>query len=108
MSGYECMISLLQAHPEINGVVAANDMMACGALRALIDSGRRVPEDVQIFGFDNIEQSRFCVPMLSTVGIDSQFIAELAIGLLENQRNGKKIVGDIVVRTSLICRGSSR
>lgn len=107
-SGYECMISLLQAHPEINGVVAANDMMACGALRALIDSGRRVPEDVQIFGFDNIEQSRFCVPMLSTVGIDSQFIAELAIGLLENQRNGKKIVGDIVVRTSLICRGSSR
>jgi DNA-binding LacI/PurR family transcriptional regulator len=66
-SGFAAMQRLLAAHPDLTAVFAANDHMALGALRALDEAGRRVPEDVSIVGFDDVPEAEFFRPPLTTV-----------------------------------------
>jgi len=47
--------TLLRQHTEVTAIFAANDVMAFGAMRTLAESGRRIPEDISVIGFDNIE-----------------------------------------------------
>src|SRR4051794_18234921 len=61
------MRQLLEDDPGLDGVFAANDLMAIGALRTLRESGRRVPGDVAVVGFDDIEAALYTVPPLTTV-----------------------------------------
>ncbi|TDD61601.1 LacI family transcriptional regulator [Kribbella antibiotica] len=74
-SGEQAMIDLLTTMPDIDGVFAANDLMAIGALRALRDAGRSVPDDVALIGFDDSEPSRMSRPRLTTI---SQPVEEMA------------------------------
>jgi DNA-binding LacI/PurR family transcriptional regulator len=67
VSGLQAMRKLLSDHPDLDAVFAANDLMAIGALRALRDAGRRVPDDVAVVGFDDSPLSRMTEPPLSTV-----------------------------------------
>jgi DNA-binding LacI/PurR family transcriptional regulator len=66
-SGFAAMQRLLAADPDLTAVFAANDHMALGALRALDEAGRRVPEDVSLVGFDDVPEAEFFRPPLSTV-----------------------------------------
>src|SRR5258708_12715537 len=65
--GASAMSTLLQADPKLDAVFVANDVMAFGAMRALRNSGRRVPDDVAVVGFDDIPASAMTHPPLSTV-----------------------------------------
>ena len=58
---------LLAEHPDLDGIFAASDVMAEAALRVVTTSGRRVPEDVAMVGFDNLGISEHTVPQLTTV-----------------------------------------
>ncbi|MEU5825265.1 LacI family DNA-binding transcriptional regulator [Streptomyces sp. NPDC047803] len=58
---------LLEAHPDLDGVFAANDNMAAGALRALRAAGRPVPEDVAVVGFDDLAVAQIADPALTTI-----------------------------------------
>ena len=53
--------------PEVTAVFVANDQMALGVLRALREHGRRVPEDISVVGFDDIPESAYFAPPLTTV-----------------------------------------
>ena len=70
-SGYEAVMSLAP-DTDVTAVVAANDRMAMGAVRASLSRGWRVPEDVSVFGWDDEELARFGTPSLSTVAIDRE------------------------------------
>lgn len=70
-SGYEAVMSL-PGDTDVTAVVAANDLMAMGAIRASLSRGWRVPEDVSVFGWDDEELARFGTPSLSTVAIDRE------------------------------------
>ena len=59
-----------------------NDLLALGAIRGLSEAGVRVPEDVAVVGFDDIEESRFSVPTLTTVAPDKAAIASAAVAYL--------------------------
>jgi DNA-binding LacI/PurR family transcriptional regulator len=65
--GYAAMTALLDREPRLNAVFAASDLMAGGALRALRDSGRRVPHDVALVGFEDAPVARQTEPPLTTV-----------------------------------------
>src|SRR5229473_1331136 len=65
--GASAMATLLAADPKLDAVFVANDVMAFGAMRALRNSGRRVPDDVAVVGFDDIPASAMTHPPLSTV-----------------------------------------
>ena len=66
-SGYNAVLELERSGISYSAILAANDLMALGALKAVREFGYRVPEDVQIIGFDNIEFSQYCDPSLSTM-----------------------------------------
>ncbi|MFG2125165.1 LacI family DNA-binding transcriptional regulator [Streptomyces sp. NPDC048710] len=65
-----------------DGVFCVTDTVAMGALRGLADAGVRVPGQVKVIGFDNVDESAFLVPSLSTVDPDHDLMAERAVALL--------------------------
>jgi len=76
-------IRRLLALPEPpDAVFCLNDLLALGAIRGLSEAGVRVPEDVAVVGFDDIEEGRFCVPTLTTVAPDKAAIATEAVARL--------------------------
>jgi DNA-binding LacI/PurR family transcriptional regulator len=79
--GADATDALLAEHPDIDAVFAANDALAIGVLRALHRHGRRVPDDVAVVGVDDVPESRFATPALTTVAIDRAFVVEAALEL---------------------------
>lgn len=73
--GAAAMARLLDAHPDVDGVFVASDLMASGALTVLAGRGVRVPQDVAVVGFDDLEVAESLHPPLTTV---AQPVAEMA------------------------------
>lgn len=85
-SGYARMRELAEQH--VTAVFAVNDMMAIGAIRALEDVGRRVPDDVAVVGFDDIQMAAMVKPGLTTVAQPTYQMGVLAVErLLDRMRN---------------------
>lgn len=68
-----------------DALLCFNDQLALGALRALHERGVRVPEEVAVIGFDDVEGGRFSVPTLSTVAPDKAAVARTAVQLLQRR-----------------------
>ncbi|MGW1963600.1 substrate-binding domain-containing protein [Streptomyces sp. NPDC001935] len=67
VSDTEAMRQLLEDDPDVDAVFAANDLMVIGALRTLYQAGCRVPDDVAVVGFDDIEAAAYTTPALTSV-----------------------------------------
>jgi LacI family transcriptional regulator, repressor for deo operon, udp, cdd, tsx, nupC, and nupG len=80
-SAYDAVMGLPR-NTDITAVVAANDLMAMGAVRASLARGWKVPADISVFGWDDEELARFSTPSLSTVGIDRERQGREAMGRL--------------------------
>lgn len=68
-----------------DAVFCFNDLLAVGAMRAAADLGLRVPRDVAVVGFDDIEEGRYSVPSLTTISPDKAAIATTAVDLLHER-----------------------
>lgn len=83
-------------HPDTDGVIASNDIMASAVVKEAFRLGKRVPEDVQIIGFDDILLSRLLAPPLSTIHQPAYEMgreaARLLIGLIEGQHIEKSSI----------------
>ena len=84
-SAYHAMNSLLARRAEFTALFAMSDVIAFGAIRALVSAGLRVPEDVSVIGFDGITMSRYCVPVMTTIVQPSEQIALQSVELLMRQ-----------------------
>ncbi|WP_426187919.1 LacI family DNA-binding transcriptional regulator [Microbacterium sp. TWP3-1-2b2] len=73
---------LIEDAVAFDAIFALNDTLGLGALRALGEAGLRIPEDVAVIGFDNIDEARFSLPSLSSVDVGSEQIATTAVDLL--------------------------
>jgi LacI family transcriptional regulator len=105
--GHEAMLRLLNLKSPPTAVLASNDMTAIGAMGAIFERGLRIPADISIIGFDDIELSAFTQPALTTVKLSRQEIARLAFRALYNSNQssaGKgeegKVQPTLVVRKS--------
>jgi beta-glucosidase len=105
-SGAEAMRRLLSDDPALDAVFAANDLMALGALHALHEAGRRVPDDVAIVGFDDIEAAAYALPSLTTVRVSVAEQAMAAVRLLLTHLAGGP-AAPVIVPAELIVRRSS-
>ncbi len=80
--GYRAMQQLLLQSPEITALFAQNDCMAIGAMLALRETGRRIPEDIAVVGFDDIPAAAYCYPPLTTMRQPMQEVGRVATRLL--------------------------
>ncbi|NEE01660.1 LacI family DNA-binding transcriptional regulator [Phytoactinopolyspora halotolerans] len=80
--GASAMAALLDSGTDIDAVFCFNDLIALGALRVLRERGVRVPEDIAVAGFDDIEDGRYSSPTLTTVSPDIPFLAAEAVRLI--------------------------
>lgn len=81
-SGERAMAELLARSPGLDAVFAGNDLMAAGALRTLGAYGRRVPEDVAVAGYDDLEPATWAEPALTTVRQDVEEMGRIMARLL--------------------------
>jgi DNA-binding LacI/PurR family transcriptional regulator len=88
-NGVAAMRQLMNEGVDFDSVFTLNDSLGLGALRALGEAGVRVPEDVALIGFDNIDETRFSVPSMTSVDPGRDEIAEVAVRLLLERINEK-------------------
>jgi len=82
---------VINSNADCDGVFCDSDIMALHVVQSMQKLGRRIPEDVQIIGFDNIELSRVISPKLSTIGQSSEKIGRYAVETLLKLIEGKSI-----------------
>ncbi|MDF6046301.1 LacI family transcriptional regulator [Streptomyces sp. JH14] len=106
--GARAMAHLLEHHPDLDAVFAANDLMASGALRVLGRHGRRVPEDVALVGFDDMAQvADVTDPPLTTIRQDVEGMGRLMVQLLMQRLNGDGTEPDSVITPTRLIRRAS-
>ena len=104
-SGHRGVPQLLEA----DAVFAANDQMALGVLRGLAESGRCVPDEVEVIGFDDVPDAADYLPPLTTVRQDFAALAEAAVAAVVTEIEGGDAAAAItLVPTRLIERASTR
>ncbi|MEV2239063.1 LacI family DNA-binding transcriptional regulator [Micromonospora sp. NPDC049891] len=106
-SGAAAMRELLDAHPDLDAVFAASDLMAHAALRTLREAGRRVPEDVAVIGFDDIETAAYTDPPLTTVRQPIVELGRQGTRLLLRLAAGEQVEPALILPTELIIRESA-
>ena len=87
--GAAALDEILDRHPDVSAIFAGNDKMALGAMHRLVERGRRVPEDMSIVGFDDIQQMAFVNPSLTTVHLPLYEVGTRACELLVQRVRGK-------------------
>lgn len=107
-SGYRAGLELIGT-PGLTAVFAANDQMALGVMHAFFECGVQVPEDVSVVGFDNIPESAFLTPSLTTVHQDFDELGRRGLKLLVDIMDGDPAPAELPERVppSLITRKSS-
>lgn len=105
--GYDVTKSLLGKHSRFTALFAFNDISAIGAIRALLDSGIKVPSDVSVIGFDDIQNAAFQNPRLTTIRQPLRRMGKLAAETLLKRINGAKYRRMIAVEPELIVREST-
>ncbi len=106
-SGYSAMRRLLHLPERPDAVIAANDLMAMGAMRAIQEQGLRIPEDIALVGYDDIALTAYTSPPLTTIRQSGDKMGQMAAEVLI-----AAIAGDgerehsVVIEPELVLRGT--
>jgi LacI family transcriptional regulator, repressor for deo operon, udp, cdd, tsx, nupC, and nupG len=87
-AGAQAMRELLRLRNPPDAVFCYNDLLAAGAIRVLLTAGLRVPQDVAVAGFDDIEEGRYSTPTLTSLAPDKRSIAAMAVEQLFRRLEG--------------------
>ena len=108
-SGHEAGKLLLAHGPQVTAVFAANDQMALGLIHALRESGRSVPEDISVVGFDDLPEAAYFSPSLTTVRQDFTELGRRAMCLIDRvlsgetpQHSTRLVPAQLVIRDSTL------
>lgn len=104
---YEAARMLLTEHRDFTAIVAGSDVMAIGILRALNEHGMRVPDDVSLIGFDDVEFGQYTNPPLTTIRQDRVAMAHGAVQRLIAMIEGTEVVSPLILPTQLVVRKST-
>lgn len=110
ISGYHAVEGLYKRRKDITAIFSSNDAMALGALNWMHRNGIKVPEEMAICGFDDIEFAQMTRPSLSSVYLNTQKFGQLAFEMLIKQIEEKQVSGfpsRVVIEPELRIRESS-
>lgn len=103
-SGYERVMAMKNI--DFTAIFASNDMIAIGAISALVERGYKVPEEVSVIGVDNIELAKHANPPLTTINQDSYRMGRLAVKNMIQHLKGRKQAGAIELTQEILIRDS--
>lgn len=110
-SGYSCTVALLKCIKPPTAILAANDLMAIGAMKAVRERQLHIPLDISIMGYDDIDMATLCTPQLTTVRQPKYEIGTLSIDLLMKRVSQKHNQVDPyeikILNTEIIVRQST-
>ena len=104
--GHAGMRALLARRPDIDAVFAYNDVVAIGAIGALSEAGKRVPEDIAVVGCDDVRLASLVTPSLTTIRSDTYALGQLAAEMLFARMRGEP-PQRVVLTPELIVRASA-
>ncbi len=112
-SGEQAFIQLLEAFPDLDAVFVANDQMALGVLREAHRTGIKIPEQLAVIGFDNLPESAYFYPSLTTISQDLQMLGEQSVQYIvemiqARQGNQLVIAQSRFIQPTLIVRESTK
>lgn len=107
-SGYKAVLQLEREGIRYSAILAANDMMALGALNALKELAYRVPEEVELIGFDNITFSQYFDPPLSTIQQPTVEMGSKATEMLLRVIDGQTAVQSERLQPRLLMRKTTK
>jgi signal transduction histidine kinase/DNA-binding LacI/PurR family transcriptional regulator/AraC-like DNA-binding protein len=106
-AGIEAIRQLLDTHRRgFDALASANDNMAIGAMQALQAQGVRIPDDVMVVGFDDIEETRAVAPSLTTVRAPWHLLGSRSVDLVMSKLAGDPLPDQIQLETELVYRQS--
>ncbi|WP_195574705.1 LacI family DNA-binding transcriptional regulator [Paenibacillus sp. 1001270B_150601_E10] len=106
--GYVLLKQLLELEEKPTAVFVANDTIAVGLYKACSELGYRIPEDLSIVGFNDISAAQFMVPPLTTIRLNTDFMGETAVSLMQDRlMNDREICLRVTIPTKLIVRESA-
>ena len=108
-TGYAGVLNILKKDTNIDGIVCASDEIAMGAINALRDNGIRVPEDVNVIGFNDIDSASVFYPKLTTISQPMYDMGSIAMRMLIKLINQKTLEeGHYILEHKLIERDSCK
>lgn len=104
-SGHDAAVRLIRRAVPFDAIVCASDLIAIGAIRALVEADLKVPDDVAVTGFDDILAARFVNPPLTTVAQDAvaagERLVDTLLALVREEKAASVVLpADVVVRAS--------
>lgn len=103
-AGLKVAEEILEKYPKVDGIIANNDMVAISAYKVLQSKGYKVPEDIQLIGFDNIRFSRLITPEISTITQPIKEMGRLAVQIIIDHINGITYKKNHILEVSLVER----
>ena len=108
LGGRQAAHQLLASGFRPTGIICVNDFMAIGVLRELRDQGLRVPQDVSVTGFDNIELAEYLYPALTTANVPRRRIGEMIFeALVPSPERPALAQGQFLIEPELVVREST-
>lgn len=119
VDSYECCLNKLEAgynhiksilaHTKPDAVITTSDLIALGVIRGIVDKGLKVPEDISVTGFDNIDYAKYSIPTLTTVDQPRYQMGEIAFAYVMNKDLKVNMLNNrIVLKSDFIIRESVR
>lgn len=109
LGGAQAVMALQDDGIRVDGILACNDHLAFGVMRQIKDEGRSIPDDVRVVGFDNIDESRYSIPSLTTVDQSADDVAIKAVdsAIAQVEAGHRAEAGLTYVPYSIVFRASS-
>lgn len=111
-SGYEITKKVLQLKERPTAIFAANNMMAQGSFRALVESGLSIPKDMAFISFDDVDMFEIMNLDISTVSRPTEYMGEVAAemlcDLIDNKHLKNESIREVLLETKLVLRGSEK
>ncbi len=109
IDAYEAALRLLRRCPQITAIFATNDDSAIGVLNAARELGYRLPDDLSVIGFDDIDLAQEVTPALTTIHVDKVLMGTMALRLLRDRvSDPERMAITTTITTQLIARESVR
>ncbi len=105
-SGYQAGKAFMALDVPPSAIMASNDMMAMGAMKAVQELGKKVPEDISVIGYDNIEMTNLVTPPMTTVNVPKYEAGIQSVELMRQMLSGESVGCYMELHTELVKRGS--